>query len=129
MNTMNLNNTLCKVFEKDKNGDVTIETALETIGGWICFVAYIILAICGLYLYLYGLWYAYTNKLFTACPSSDLHIILCELTSFISIMVTVIGIGLLMLTAFIYFMEWYESIKHKKIANCPVKNNDKDQIE
>ena len=124
---MNLNNILCKVFEKDKNDDVTIETVLETIGGWVCFVVFIILTICGLYLYLYGLWYAYTNKLFTAHSSSNPHILLCEMTSFISIVVTVFGIGILMLTAHIYFMEWYESIKHKKIANCPVNkdNNNK----
>lgn len=124
---MNLNNTLCKIFEKDKNGDVTIETALITIGCWILYV------ICGLSVlglfatYLYGMWYAFSGELYQnisepAIINSNHDIMLLCMLSTISILSTVYIIIVTIATV-------YNSIKHTKLAKCPVNKNNNNKPE
>ena len=124
---MNLNNTLCTVFETDKNGDVTIETALVTIGYWVLVV------ICGLSVlglfaaYLYGMWYAFSGELCQnmsepAITNSNHDIMLLCMLSTISILSTVYIIIVTIATV-------YNSIKRTTIAKCPMNKDDKDKIE
>lgn len=117
---MNLNNTLCKVFEKDKNGDVTIETALITIGWWILFVICGLLALVLVVGYLYGVWHAYSGELFGGSSPIEIVNLACDMISVISIVITIYVVVVIMATA-------YEAIRHTKLAKCPVNkdNNNK----
>ena len=121
---MNLNNTLRKVFEKDKNGDVTIETALETIGEWILFVL-LGIVILGLFaVYLFGMWYAYSDEFYQNMsePVLSPDRMIYSMLSVTSLLLTICVCGTILSKA-------YESIKHTKLAKCPVNKDDNNKLE
>lgn len=118
---MNLNNTLCKVCENDSNGNVTIETALITIG-WGILAVLCIFSVLGLFAgYLYGMWYVIFGEFYQEMQEQKVVTFECAL-SIVCILLTLYIIIILIVSV-------YDTIKYTKLAKCPVKSNDKNKLE